>query len=702
MLTLTFGQWSDLHVVDYERTLSLLDAEGLGEKTRLSLDDAFALARRAEAGTVVTGQVQTTADSLIVVARLYDVGSGKSERQAQEGAALGADPRPLFDRLAQQLLDIYGGRTSTLQLAQATTTSLEAYRAYLEGVRHLNAWRLGPADAAFARAIALDSTFTLAYHKRSLGLGWSEAGGGAYVEAANRAFAMMSRVPPRERSLIEGHYHLAHALLANNARDTAKARAEFAASIGAYEGLIARGDSLAAEAWYGLADAYFHGRVGIAGIANDSVRTYTTRSLRGFDRTLAIDSTYHLAYSHLVQLYNAAAQGSGLIIVGDSAIMIADSADVRRVGGPEAVRRMRAAAAERGVVIARAWAGADAESAQPILQLAQSFSAANRSDSANAVLQRALHNPVVAQPIIRLASLSAQISTGDSGLAANLRYILERYSRDSVRTVTIGSRFPLSGAVVTAAGMLGNGADVRRAARLFEAADSVMPFSTSPTRPMLDLYTLALGVAMGDPLDPDARRRLLRSMAASDTISTPVGQQIRASFRSVPYLAFLETRDTAFRDYLQKWGGAPLPELDALAALSRGDTATALQIARGFTPPDSLRRPDTRFGLGGMRSVARAEVLAAVGMGRLAAETLDATPVEKIIAQQSLIEPGYAVWVRSWLIRARLWAGLDERDRAIAAYEEFIRRWKDADGSAAQLVSRARSELGALRDAPAR
>ena len=113
-------------MVDYERTLSLLEAAGLGSKARLSLDDALRLARRAGVATVVTGQVQTTRDSLIVVARLYEVGSGKSEHQAQEGAALSADPRPLFDRLAQQLLNIQGNHTSSIQLTQATTTSLEA------------------------------------------------------------------------------------------------------------------------------------------------------------------------------------------------------------------------------------------------------------------------------------------------------------------------------------------------------------------------------------------------------------------------------------------------------------------------------------------------------------------------------------------------------------------------------------------------
>ena len=129
-------------------------------------------------------------------------------------SARGADPRPLFDQLAQQLLDIAGGRTSTIQLAEATTTNLAAYRSYLEGTRLLNSWRLAEADSAFVVATALDSTFALAYHKRSLGLAWSGFGGEEYIATARRAFALAGKLPPREKSLVEGHYHLTMALTA--------------------------------------------------------------------------------------------------------------------------------------------------------------------------------------------------------------------------------------------------------------------------------------------------------------------------------------------------------------------------------------------------------------------------------------------------------------------------------------------------------
>lgn len=700
MLTLTFGQWSDLKVVDYERTLSLLDAEGLSEKARLSLDDALALARRADAGTVVTGQVQTTADSLVVIARLFDVASGESARQAQVSAPLADDPRPLFDRLAQQLLDIQGGRTSTMQLAQATTTNLAAYRAYLDGVRHLNAWRLAEADAEFARAVALDSTFALAFHKRSLGLGWSQAGGSAYLESGLRAFQLADRLPPRERALVEGHYHLSRALVALNTGDSVTGRSAFLASVRAYTDLISRGDSLVAEAWYGLADAYFHGRSGLLGLPLDSIRVFTTRSLQGFNRTLAIDSTYHLAYSHLVQLYNAAGQGSGLLIDADTVILVADSAAAARLGGPAVVNRFRDAATRRGVEIARAWARADTESSQPILQLAQSFTAAGLPDSAHAVLARALEDPARAAPVLRLNLLATEVGRGDSALAGTLAYVLDRYTRDSLATASVANRVALGGFLLTAAAMLGRPADVDRAIALVSATDSTFPFSTVPTGPTLELYRVALGIAMGGEVTPAARQLLLERFRGAGALEGPAGQQLRNSLQSVVYLAFLTTRDTAFRSILTEWGpGATLTELDALAALSAGDTATARTLARGFPAPDSLRNPAIRFGVGGMRSVARAEVLAAVGMTRQAVETLEATDLARI-NQSGIAEPGYAIWVRSGLARARLWAGLGETARAITAYEEFLRRWAHAEGPPAAEVRQARAELGRLRDAP--
>lgn len=698
MLTLTLGQWGDLQVVDYERTLSLLDKAGLADKTRLSLDDALKLARRANAGTVVMGQIQTIHDSLLVIAKLYDVRRGKSTNQAQEGAALGADPRPLFDRLAQKLLQIAGGPTSTLQLAQATTTSIEAYRAYLNGVKLLNAWRLNDADTAFAHATDVDSTFALAFHKRSLGIGWSDGiARPDYLTLADRALALAGRLPAREQSLIAGHNHLAHALAASNAGDQTLAAAEFAKSVKAYTDLFARGDTLVAEAWYGQADAYYHGRLG--SMLNADLVTFTTRALRGFNKTLAIDSTFHLAYSHLVQIYNAAAANSALLIAGDSAILVPDSAGIRRIGGPAALQRLRDTARARGIAIARAWTRADARSSQPFVQLAQSYYVAGQTDSALAVLRESLSQPRAAAPSARIAQISFMNTRLDTGLAAAVRYISTRFTKDSMREVPIGQRINGEGDLFSASVAIGRTADLEKSAQLFLATDPTLPGSQTPSGNMIDFYTAILRVAMGEPMTDAARVRFLGSIRGFEQVPGPVGEQARNGSISVPYFAFLATRDTTFLGTFRRWSKSPTPELDALVALAHHDTATALKLAKAFPRPDSLLKADAKYSLAGLRGIARAQVLADLGLTRQAAETYEAITPDHLL-RSSFADPGYPVWVRSLLARARLWAQLGERDKAVASYQEFISRWKDADGIAAQQVTVAKQELAQLGDAP--
>ncbi|HZJ69878.1 MAG TPA: serine/threonine-protein kinase, partial [Planctomycetota bacterium] len=108
MLSLSLSQWTDLSVVDYERSLDLLREAKVGESARVSLEDARGMARHASVGTVVMGQITNTRDSLRVVARTYDVATGRKLDEAERAAAAGADPRPVFDALAGDLLDLAG------------------------------------------------------------------------------------------------------------------------------------------------------------------------------------------------------------------------------------------------------------------------------------------------------------------------------------------------------------------------------------------------------------------------------------------------------------------------------------------------------------------------------------------------------------------------------------------------------------------
>ena len=132
MLALNLSQWNDLTVVDHERLHDLLAHHKLKNGDEIGLDLARRLAREAGVWTVVLGDFTQVADSLHLVARMYDVASGARVDVARVDDRAGADARPLFDALAVKLLDLSGAPQQVgIGLARATTGSLEAYRAYL-------------------------------------------------------------------------------------------------------------------------------------------------------------------------------------------------------------------------------------------------------------------------------------------------------------------------------------------------------------------------------------------------------------------------------------------------------------------------------------------------------------------------------------------------------------------------------------------
>jgi serine/threonine-protein kinase len=694
MLTLSLGQWQDLQVTDYERTLNLLRDRQLDAATRIPLDDARALARRANAWTLVMGQVSTTPDSLLVTARLYDVASGRALEQTQRGIARTDDPRVAFTAVAKDLLNIAKAPGVDVDIAKTTTTSLEAYRAYLDGVRLLQRWRLREADSAFAVAVARDSTFALAYHKRALGLGWAATSAPLYAASAERAVALSGRLPAREQALVRGHAELARGFVRQAAGQQDSAAAAFRAAQAIYAQLLAK-DSLSAEAWYGAADADFHAQEVPWDAAQAAARL--TRSLRRFRRTVEIDSSFHLAYAHLVQVYTSATQAnSGLVLVGDSLRALASEADVRAVGGPAAVTVLRTQAQAAAIAAGRQWVATDADAAYPRKTLMQAYAAAGQWDSAAAVIREAMRRPETSDPTMPFMVALLEAPRGDRAALASARSAVARMTADSLRTAPLNDRVGTVPALMAVAAMYGDLALADRLAALTLSVDTTF-FGVTPLRPILDwsraIHKVAAGVTTPEVLT--AARRATQAMDAAP--ATAAGMRFQGA--AAPYLLALETRDTTWFTMAARWAQQEWPEIAGFRALWRGDTAAARRIALTTPPPDSLRK--VPIGNGGIRVLARAQLLAEVGETRRAAETYEALDLRRL-TQQTFLMPGLAVWARSFAARARLWEQVGERDRAIAAYDRFADLWQDADPALQPQVRAAREAAARLRESPAR
>ena len=191
-----------LKVVDPNTLLGRLGERvegGVGPET------ARRVAAEFGAGRFVLGRVLRLGDRLRLSGTWYSAGGreiGSAEATGEGEAEL---QRMVEDLARQAIADLAGGGAEQRQrLAAQTTSSAEALKAYLEGQQAFRARNLQSAMDAFARAVAVDSTFALAHYRLSLSAGWNWE-----LEAmhrhARRAASLSEPLPERDRRLLRAH-----------------------------------------------------------------------------------------------------------------------------------------------------------------------------------------------------------------------------------------------------------------------------------------------------------------------------------------------------------------------------------------------------------------------------------------------------------------------------------------------------------------
>lgn len=249
ILTDALGQYRDLAVVPEERVTAARRRLRLADDVPLDETQLRRLAEETGGWTVITGNVLAAGPRVRISAQARDIPTARVLARAQVEADTGTDVRPAFQRLSIQLLEAVagGGGTSDpgADLAALTTRSVDAYRAYLQGIQQLRRSAYTDARRSFAEAVRLDSTFALAWGK--LAYAWMSANIFDLIDPANpigRAIGHASKhagqLPARQAQLIRSMQlflagqprrarELADSLVATDAEDL-EAR-EWAASV---------------------------------------------------------------------------------------------------------------------------------------------------------------------------------------------------------------------------------------------------------------------------------------------------------------------------------------------------------------------------------------------------------------------------------------------------------------------------------------
>jgi len=249
---------------------------------RLDLEGALALGRDVNAGSVLLGSVVSTGPAVRMTAELYSVRGDELARAQADGPA--DSVLALVDGLGIDLLrEIWLAREPLphLRVSAITTTSVDAIRAYLEGMQHYRRSEWDAAIVALQAAVERDSTFALAHYKLGSAYGWSVRHGLGARETlthSESALRHADRLPTRERTLMAGH--LLHERGITAALDT-------------LETYVARyPDDV--EGRFLLADVRFHMQH-IAGFELEGLYS-------GFEQVLERDPSLTPALLHLLQL----------------------------------------------------------------------------------------------------------------------------------------------------------------------------------------------------------------------------------------------------------------------------------------------------------------------------------------------------------------------------------------------------------------
>ncbi|AHG88006.1 putative serine/threonine protein kinase [Gemmatirosa kalamazoonensis] len=499
------------------------------------------------------------------------------------------------------------------------------------------------------------------------------------------------RLPARERALLDAYAAFSTAMYGSEATDSVR-DARFVDAQRKYAAAVAR-DSGDAEAWYGLGDAYFHHTTG--GGPDSTTRDHWTKSLAAFNRTLALDSTFHLAYSHKVQIYQqAAGPNAALVLDGETLRSLGDAATRQAFQGPR-LTAAKERARQLAVRDARAWAAAD-----PVppayMAVAQAYIPAYW-DSAAAVLDDAVRRLGPDAGLLPFVRSVVLVRTDASRAVASVHDALATSDSAALTRVGGSDRFAMLMATMQVAALGGRLSDADRAGRLAAAVQPTIPGAGTPTSLLVQWYGAATRVAAGVST-PALRGTIDGGLAGLDRIPGRFGDGARRQSLMVPYVAMAAFRDRKYVDMMRRWRGADTtawPEVDAFDALLAGDTARARVAAQRFPSPDSARAAS--FGINAPRWVVRAEVLTALGDTRRAVAMYEVIDPKRFPDVQ-IFDPSPVLWARSLLARARLYEQLGQRAEAAAAYQRFAALWKDADPALQPQLREAQAGLARVRD----
>ena len=210
-VTVYLSQSPYLDIVSDERVRSTLQLMGREPTERMTHNVAQELCQRLGLQAMLEGSVSAVGSATVVALAATDCTTGATIARQQVDVERKEDVLRAMGTITADVREALGESRDSLArhnvpIEEATTPSMDALKAYTEGIQRRAAGRETDAIPFFERAIALDSRFALAYTTLSSlygGLGETSRS----EELARLAYENRGHVSERERLFITYQYH---------------------------------------------------------------------------------------------------------------------------------------------------------------------------------------------------------------------------------------------------------------------------------------------------------------------------------------------------------------------------------------------------------------------------------------------------------------------------------------------------------------
>jgi eukaryotic-like serine/threonine-protein kinase len=210
-LSVQLAQSPFLNILSDQKVSDTLHMMGRPPNERLSKEVAREICQRTSSTAMLAGTIAQVGDRYSLVLKAVNCSTGDSLASVEAEAGDKNHVLDALGKVATSMREKLGESLTTIQkfdkpLAEATTSSLEALKAYSEGVRA----RATSGDAStipyLKRAVELDPNFATAYV--ALGISYSNLGeNGLSNDYITKAYELRDRVSEREKFQISADYY---------------------------------------------------------------------------------------------------------------------------------------------------------------------------------------------------------------------------------------------------------------------------------------------------------------------------------------------------------------------------------------------------------------------------------------------------------------------------------------------------------------